>query len=436
MSAELSNQTPTNKRKRIAIIGAGPAGIVAAIYSSAAGAETTVFEKMQRPARKLCITGKGRCNITNSEPMPEFINHFGTTKDFLIPAFETFFSNDIIKLLADNGIETTKERGGRIFPANGKAPEVAAALLNQAVQNGAVFKTKHKVKKLLIKNKTITGLVVNGRELNFDAVIIATGGKSYPATGSTGDGFRMAQEAGHTIISPRPALVPLETANDITGKIDNLNLRNVRATLSINKKEETSEFGEMTFTSFGISGPIILSLSGKAVTALQAEKDVEIKIDLKPALNNSKLRARLERDFIKRAHEPIKSILRGLLPKQLIKIALRQTGIPAFMRGEKITEPQKQKLLIWLKNFTITITGYRPFEEAIITAGGIATNEVAPETLQSKKVAGLYFAGEVLDIQADTGGYNLQAAFSTGCLAAISANKNIHKHHQTDCLKK
>lgn len=409
-----------SNQKKIIIIGGGAAGIIAAGYAAKSGADTTILEKMKRPGRKLCITGKGRCNITNSAPISKFFSHYGNTKYFLTPAFKNFSNTDIIKLLETNGLKTVKERGGRIFPATDSAPEVVTTMLNWTKKCGVKIITQIKVKELIITNNQIQGVIASHKEYHCDAVILATGGASYPMTGSTGDGYALAKSAGHTIITPRPALVPLETTPDIAGKMIDLNLRNINATLLIDTHRIASEFGELTFTRHGISGPVILTLSGKAVDALRSNKQVEIIIDLKPALNEEKLNARLQRDFISRAKEPLLSILRGLLPKPLIQICIKQTKIPSYTLGKNINKKQQSDLLNWLKNFKIKITGHRPFAEAIITAGGINTEEINSETMESKLIRGLYFAGEVLDIQGNTGGYNLQAAFSTGYLAGTS----------------
>ncbi len=411
--------------QKIIIIGGGAAGIMAAGHAAQLGADTTMLEKMKRPGRKLCITGKGRCNITNSAPISKFFSHFGATKEFLIPAFKNYTNNDVIDLFETNGLKTVKERGGRIFPAHGKAPEVVATLLNWAKKCGAKIITQTRVEKLLITDNQIHGVIANNKRIDCDAVILATGGASYPVTGSNGDGYKLAESAGHTIITPRPALVPLETGRDIAGKMIDLNLRNINATLLIENKKTASAFGELTFTRHGISGPVILTLSETAVDALRTDKDVEVIIDLKPALNREKLDARLQRDFTSRAKEPLFSILRGLLPKELVQICITQTKIPGRTLGQNMSDKKRALLLNWLKSFKIKITGHRPFAEAIITAGGVNTNEINPETMESKLTRGLYIIGELLDIQADTGGYNLQAAFSTGQLAATAANNSF-----------
>ncbi len=411
--------------KKTIVIGGGATGLIAAGYAAKSGADVTLLEKMKRPGRKLCITGKGRCNITNSAPISKFFSHYGRTKDFLRPAFNNYSNTDIINLLETNGLKTVKERGGRIFPANGKAPDVVATLLNWTKKCGVKIVNQTRVEKLIITDNQIEGVIANNKRIDCDIVILATGGASYPVTGSTGDGYQLAKSAGHTIITPRPALVPLETTSDIAGKMNDLNLRNINATLIVDDKETTSAFGELTFTKHGISGPVILTLSGTAVDALQAKKHVYITIDLKPALNEAKLYARLQRDFTSRAKEPLFSILRGLLPKPLVQICINQNKIPSYTLGQNISTKQRRKILTWLKNFKITITGHRPFAEAIITAGGVNTNEINPETMESKITEGLYIVGELLDVQADTGGYNLQAAFSTGYLAGSSVSRKF-----------
>ena len=407
-----------NNQKKIIVIGGGAAGIMAAGQAALSGCSTILLEKMSRPGRKLCITGKGRCNITNSAPISKFFSHFGSTRDFLMPALNSYTNDELIDFFETNGLKTIKERGGRIFPVNGSAPAVVATLLNWAKKNGVQIVNQTRVEKLIITNNRVEGVIANNKAYYSDAVILATGGASYPVTGSTGDGYKLAESAGHTIITPRPALVPLETTNDIAGKMTDLNLRNINATLLVNNQQVSTAFGELTFTKHGVSGPVILTLSGIVVDALKAKKDVEVILDLKPALNEAKLNARLQRDFTARAKEPLFSILRGLLPKQLIPICISQTKIAGRTLGKNINRKQQETLYNWLKNFRIKITGHRPFAEAIITAGGVCTDEVDPHTMESKKTHGLYIIGELLDIQADTGGYNLQAAFSTAHLAA------------------
>jgi len=321
------------------------------------------------------------------------------------------------------------ERGNRVFPECESAPIVTEALIRWLEKTGCKIKTGSAVSRLNIIDRKIVGvesLQSNGKEyFPTDAVILATGGKSYPRTGSTGDGYKLALEAGHKIINIRPALIPLETAGNTARQLQGLSLKNVSASLWKDGKKQAEEFGEMLFAHFGLTGPIILTLSGQAVDALDQKSIVEISIDLKPALDYQKLDARLLRDFGEHSKQQFQTILKSLLPSSLIPICIDLTEIPSEKIVSDITSKERQTLRNWLKDLQFNIIGYRPIEEAIITAGGIDVKEIQSKTMESRLVSGLFFAGEVIDIDADTGGYNLQAAFSTGFLAGISANKNI-----------
>jgi hypothetical protein len=408
-------------KRRIVIIGGGPAGLMAAGQGAEAGADVLLLEKRSRTGRKLCITGKGRCNITNVAELSDFINHFGTTGRFLRQAFSSFFTPDLTDFLENLGLELVTERGGRIFPASGKAPDVLRVLLKWVKQCGVQIRNSSAVDNLTINGGTITGVVSRGRKMTCDAVILATGGASYPDTGSTGDGYRLAESVGHTIVPIRPALVPLETGGDAAGVMAGLTLRNVKVRIFINGKRRREAFGEMGFTEFGVDGAVINTLSGEVVDALREGAKVTLSIDLKPALDAQKLDARLLRDFASRSRERIATLLRGLLPREMVPVCLNLTGISPDRTGSTITAMERRRLKSWLKEFRLEVTGHRPIAEAIITAGGVDTREVNPRTMESRKIKGLYFAGELLDIDADTGGYNLQAAFSTGWLAGRSA---------------
>jgi len=407
--------------RKVVVVGGGAAGLMAAGQAALAGAETLVLEKMKRPGRKICITGKGRCNITNIAGVNDFIGHFGAGGKFLRQAFHQFFNEELISFFEDNGLELTKERGGRVFPTNGKAPEVLEALLRWLQKCGASIKPSSPVEKLLINENRLTGIITAGKKVPCDAIIMATGGASYPATGSTGDGYRLAASAGHRIVSIRPALVPLVTADNITGKMAGLTLRNVKVRMLVNGRKRRELFGELTFSKPGLTGPVILTMSGEAVDIMADGDMVTVSIDLKPALDEKKLDARLQRDINNRGKENIDSLLRGLLPREMVAVCLELTGIPAERKVHSISADERRRLRDWLKDFRLEITGHRPLAEAIVTAGGIDTKEVDPRTMQSRLVKGLYFAGELLDVQGDTGGYNLQAAFSTGWLAGRSA---------------
>ncbi len=381
----------------------------------------TLLEKMETPGRKLFISGKGRCNLTNVAPINEFIEHFGPNGRFLRQAFHRYFAEDLLTFFHDLGVPTVTERGGRVFPASGLSSDVVEALANWATRNGAKLWAQSPAEKILIEEGRVVGVKTEHTQLDADAVVIATGGASYPGTGSTGDGYEFARKAGHSIVSIRPALVPLVTAGDVARELQGLSLRNVTVTVWTNGKKTARAFGEMLFTHFGVSGPIILTLSRGIVDSLRAKKNVEISIDLKPALDDDKLEKRLLRDLKEFSNKQYQTILKELLPKTLIPVCIKLTGIPADKPGHQINATERKRLRGWLKDFRLEVTAHRSFEQAIVTAGGVDTREVDPKTMQSRLVEGLYFAGEVLDVDADTGGYNLQAAFSSGWLAGRSA---------------
>jgi len=405
-----------NDNKKIVVIGAGAAGMMAAGQAALAGNEVLLLEKMKQPGRKLAITGKGRCNLTNSAKIADFITHFGKNGRFLRQAFSKFFSDDLIAFFEEIGVPLVTERGGRVFPKSGKAPEVVAALEKWIKKCGVTLRTTCTVHNLQIEDNRITGVVIDGKTISADAVILATGGASYPRTGSTGDGYKFAKLAGHTIIPIRPALVPLEAVKD-TSPLDGLNLRNINAKCFIEGKKFREEFGEMTFIDGTVSGPVIIKMSGDIVDALRNSQKVEVSVDLKPALDEQKLDRRLVRDFTTRGKEPLKSVLRGLIPRELVSEILANLAIDGNKNVCTITTKERKKVRNWLKDFRIEIKGNRPFSEAIITAGGVSTKEINPKTMESKITSRLYITGELLDLNANTGGYNLQEAFSTGYVA-------------------
>lgn len=424
-------------RADVIVIGAGPAGLMAAGSAAAAGAQVLLLEKMGQPGRKLRLTGKGRCNLTNIAPLEEFIPHFGASGRFLYSAFSKFFSGDLIEFLEGLGVQTVVERGGRVFPVSNDAQEIVAALTAWAQEAGVRVKTQARVERILVEDARLIGVQVIPMTAKKETrraqqptapypcycrcAVLATGGASYPGTGSSGDGYTMAQALGHIIIPIRPALVPLETEGDLAPRLQGLSLRNVRVSILLHGRSEKTAFGEMLFTHFGVSGPVILTLSRAVVDALQAGEQVELSIDLKPALEEDVLDARLRRDLEAHGKRQFRTILKGLLPRKLIPVCIEQTGIPEGKPAHQINAEQRSGLRHWLKDFRLTVSGHRSFREAIVTAGGVDLREVDPRTMGSRIVEGLYFAGEVLDLDADTGGYNLQAAFSTGWLAGISA---------------
>ena len=398
--------------------------MIAAGQAAEAGAEVLLLEKMQRPGRKLCITGKGRCNLTNIAELPDFLSHFGSNGRFLRQAFSRFFTPDLMDFFTGLGLELVTERGGRVFPASGKAPDVLKVLQKWLTSLGVTSRPTSPVTGLLIDDGRITGILCAGRKIAGEAMILATGGASYPATGSTGDGYALAKSANHSIVPIRPALVPLVTAGDTAGKMAGLILRNIDVRMMVDGKKKRQAFGEIAFTDFGLSGPVTLTCSGEIVDHLRGGKKVVLSLDLKPALDEAKLDARLLRDFTGRAKEHFDSVLRGLLPREMVPVCIEATGIRQDKPAGEITARERRCLRTWIKDFRLEVTGHRPLDEAIVTAGGVNIREIDPRTMESLKTKGLYIAGELLDIHGDTGGYNLQAAFSTGWLAGRSAALN------------
>ena len=399
---------------------------MAAGQAASLGARTLVLEKMPRPGLKLRISGKGRCNLTNTCELADFLPHFGRNGRFLRQAFHRFFSADLIDFLRREGVNTVTERGGRVFPVSEQAQDVVDALLRFGYRHGVEIRTGVTVRALQHDAGRVTGVQTSAGEFPAAAVILATGGASYPGTGSSGDGYHLASALGHTIVPVRPALVPLTTAGDLAQRLQGLSLRNVSVSVWLDGDKTDEQFGEMLFTHFGVSGPIILTLSRLVVDALAAHQQVELSIDLKPALDHPKLDARLLRDLDAGGKRQMHTLLKELLPQSLIVVCLDQTGIPSDQVGHQVTAAQRQRLRTWLKDFRLTVTGHRGFREAIVTAGGVDLREVDPRTCASRLVPNLYFAGEILDLDGDTGGYNLQSAFSTGWLAGRSAAEALN----------
>lgn len=408
----------------VIVVGAGPSGLLAAGRAAERGAKVLVLEKMKREGRKLLITGKGRCNITNDAPISDFITHIYPNGRFLKYAFSQFFSADIIDLLEKHGTESILERGGRYFPASGKSEDVLKALLRWIKKMDIEIRCGHRVEKLLIGNNVIKGIIAKGQEFSSDHVILATGGNSYPATGSNGEGYELARKAGHTIVKIRPGLVPLETEGDLAQKLQGLNLKNVKATVWSNDRKTGEAFGEMIFTHFGLSGPIILTLSRIVVEELHKNNNVEITVDLKPALDEQKLDNRLIRDMNEHGKKKIGNIMQFWLPATMIPVFIDLLDIDTEKACHQVSAKERKQIRHLLKNLRFRISKHRSFKEAIITSGGVATDEISSKTMESKIVKGLYFAGEIIDLDAETGGYNLQVAYSTGWLAGNSCMKN------------
>lgn len=401
--------------------------MLAAGRAAELGGRVLLLEKMERVGRKLLITGKGRCNITNDSPQSEFLKHIHPNSRFLGHAFAGFFSADIIRLLHENGCATVVERGARVFPLSNKAADVVNALLKWVLANRVEIRCGHKVERLLVREGRAHGLVVRAPAgelvIRANHLIVCTGGKSYPATGSSGDGYRFAAAAGHTIETPRQALVPVETEGNVARRLQGLSLRNVRASVWVNGRKTREEFGEMLFTEFGLAGPVILTLSRFMVDELRKQHRVEVSVDLKPALDETKLDNRLMRDLAEHAKKTLAGIFRKWLPAAMVAVFLELTGVEGGKAGHQLTAAERRRVLLRMKDFRLTVTGCRPFKEAIITAGGVVTQEIDAKTMESKIVRNLHFAGELIDLDADTGGFNLQLAFSTGWLAAEACMK-------------
>ena len=407
----------------VIVIGAGPAGLLAAGRAAELGGKVLVLEKMKHEGRKLLITGKGRCNITNDAPISEFIKHVYPNGRFLRNAFSSFFSKDIIKLLEEHGVESTLERGGRYFPASNRSRDVLNALLQWVKNQNVEICCGYRVEELLVEDNTVIGVKANGKKFLCNHVIMATGGKSYPATGSNGEGYELARRVGHSVVKARPALVPLETKGDLAQKLQGLNLKNVKATVWVNGKKRADDFGEMIFTHFGLSGPIILTLSREVVRELQDKNRVEVSIDLKPALDEQKLDTRLIRDLNEHGNKKLLNIFKLWLPASMISVFIELLNIDTEKECNQVSSKERKQILYLMKNLVFKISNYRSFKEAIITSGGINTKEISQKTMESKIVKGLYFAGEMIDLDAETGGYNL-LAYSTGWLAGNSCMKD------------
>jgi predicted Rossmann fold flavoprotein len=420
------NRRPMGKNKSgtnfdVIVVGAGAAGIMAAGHAARRGAKVLLLEKMRQPARKLLITGKGRCNITNDAPQSVFYKNIFPNSRFLKHAFDAFFTTDILKIMHEQGVETTTERGSRVFPVSNKAADVVNALLQWMGSKNVELICGVKVGSLIMEDSVVTGVraVVNGQEMNYygKRVVICTGGKSYPATGSTGDGYALAKQAGHTITEVRPALVPLVTKGNVAAKLQGLGLKNINAIVWVNGKKSAEEFGELMFAHYGLSGPVILTLSRNVVEELFRNKRVEIGIDLKPALDEKKLDARLLRDLDTHGKMQVENIFRHWLPAKLIPVFLEILSLDGEKLCNQLSASERRKILLLMKDFRFEVSGHPGYKEAIITAGGVSTSEINPRTMESKLVPQLYFAGEVIDLDATTGGFNLQLAFSTGWLA-------------------
>lgn len=410
---------------KVIIIGGGPAGMMAAITSAENGNEVILIEKMPSLGRKLCITGKGRCNITSSLEMEDFIKNTPGNGMFLYSSFNNFTNQDIISFLEKQGLKVKEERGNRIFPVTDSARDVLNCFVKKLNELKVKIMLNTKVTEIITEEQKVIGIKTEKETIKADKVILATGGKSYPTTGSTGDGYEFVKKLGHTITEIKPSLVPLESYDkEFCKALQGLSLKNVEINLVDEEKGKTiyNDFGEMLFTHFGVSGPTILSGSAhlvryKNIEQLLKDKKITLTIDFKPALGEEKLDNRILRDFEELKNKQFKNSLDKLLPKKLIPVIIEKTGISENKQVNEITKEERKKLVKELKNFKIYIKGFRPIDEAIITCGGINIKEINPKTMESKIVEGLYFAGEIIDVDSYTGGFNLQIAYSTGYTA-------------------
>lgn len=410
---------------KVVVVGGGAGGMMAAGKAAQNGASVLLIEKNKRLGKKILISGKGRCNLTNTANIEEIINNFPGNGKFLYSALTNFSNLDLMAFFKERGVELKIERGGRVFPNSDSSGEIVKALENYLAEQRVQILRGVSVVDIKTNGEKVEGVILaDSREILGDRVIIATGGASFPGTGSTGDGYNLAQRLGHSIVPIRPSLIPLEVKEEWAKDLQGLSLKNITVILQTTTGKKLAQaFGEMLFTHFGVSGPIILTISRKAVDYWQKNYlPLILKIDLKPALNKEKLDQRLQRDIVKFSNKQIKNGLGDLLPQRLIMPVINLAGINVDKVMHQITKEERRKIIDVLKGLQVTLIGSRPLNEAIVTAGGVNVKEVNPQTMESKLIKGLYFAGEVLDIDGLTGGYNLQAAFSTGYTAGNFAS--------------
>lgn len=399
------------------VIGGGAAGMMAAVTAARLGKKVAVFEKNDRPGRKLRITGKGRCNVTNFCDTDELMNNIPVNNRFLYSSFSNFSPQDVMDFFENAGVPLKVERGNRVFPVSDKAEDIVAALAGEMKKAG-VKVIREEVTGILTDDGVCCGVKTARGDYNSLTVLVATGGASYPLTGSTGDGYRFAREAGHTVTEIVPSLVPLEITEDFCSELNGLALRNITLTLLDNGKKVFSELGEMSFTYYGVTGPLVLTASSR-IRKMERGR-YSLSLDLKPGLTEEKLDRRLQRDFTEMSSSEFRAVLVKLLPSKLIPVIIRRSGISPDMKAGQISKAHRLELVKLLKDFRLHIYSFRPVEEAIVTSGGVSVKEINPKTMESKLVSGLYFAGEVIDADGYTGGFNLQIAFSTGYTAGIN----------------
>ena len=405
----------------VIVVGGGAAGMMAAVFAARTGQNVQLLEKNEKLGKKLFITGKGRCNITNAADIEDLFTAVTSNPKFLYSGFYSFTNQQVIDFFEELGVKTKVERGERVFPVSDHSSDVIAAFSRELKSLGVSVSLHTEVKELLCEQDKVCGvLLTNGKKMKADAVIVATGGISYPSTGSTGDGYRFARETGHRVTELLPSLVPMEVRQWYAKELQGLSLRNIEIRITDGKKKLYEEFGEMLFTHYGVTGPVILSASSVVGKTLR-KKELTLHIDLKPALSEEQLDKRILREFDTNHNKQYKNSIDSLFPAKLKPVMIELSEIEPEKKVNEITKEERQRLVHLIKDFTMTLTGLRGYNEAIITKGGVSVKEIDPGTMESKIIKGLYFAGEVLDLDAVTGGYNLQIAWSTGYLAGINA---------------
>lgn len=405
----------------VIVVGGGAAGMMAAVFAARNGQNVQLLEKNEKLGKKLFITGKGRCNITNAADIEDLFTAVTSNPKFLYSGFYSFTNQQVIDFFEELGVKTKIERGERVFPVSDHSSDVIAAFSRELKSLGVSVSLHTEVKELLCEQDKVCGvLLTNGKKMKADAVIVATGGISYPSTGSTGDGYRFAKETGHRVTELLPSLVPMEVRQWYAKELQGLSLRNIEICITDGKKKLYEEFGELLFTHYGVTGPVILSASSVVGKTLR-KKELTLHIDLKPALSEEQLDKRILREFDANHNKQYKNSIDSLFPAKLKPVMIELSEIEPEKKVNEITKEERQRLVHLIKDFTMTLTGLRSYNEAIITKGGVSVKEIDPGTMESKKMKGLYFAGEVLDLDAMTGGYNLQIAWSTGYLAGINA---------------
>lgn len=407
---------------KIVVVGGGPSGIMAAIRAKSSGQEVILLEKKGSLGNKLLLSGKGRCNLTNTEDLPNFIKRFSRNGDFLRDAFKKLFNQELISFFEQRGLKMKTERQLRVFPQSDRSSSVLEVLENELIKLGVQVVCRSKVVDLIVSGSHVKGVCLeNGQNIVCDRIILASGGASYSFTGSDASGINIAKKFGHLIVPLQAGLIPLDVKQNFIKKLEGLTLRNIKLKFYDGRTEIISEIGELIFTATGISGPLVITLSGKVIDLLAGKKNVFVDIDLKPALSILQLDARLLREFKLNAKKSIKHTLKELLPLRLITVFSDLSGINPLKKCSQITLEEREKIVALLKGFHLEISGPRPIEEGMITRGGVSLKEINPRTMESRRVKGLYFCGEMIDLDGDTGGFNLQAAFSTGYLAGESA---------------